>query len=129
MTAATNWLGRGWGFPIAVDERGALAVAVGPDKVRQAIMLILETEPGERVMLPGFGVGLRQFLAQPNTVAVRALIQREVLQALSAWEPRIRVDGVEVAPGTEPELILVAITYTHVRDGRRDTFVYPFSLV
>jgi hypothetical protein len=41
----------------------------GPDKVRQAIWLILETEPGERLMRPAFGCGLRRYLMKPNTSA------------------------------------------------------------
>ena len=42
------------------------------------IYLILETEPGERVMRPGFGCGLRRYLMKPNTSATRALIERDV---------------------------------------------------
>lgn len=130
MTTSTTerWLGSGWAFPVAVAEDGALPIRAGSDKVRQSILLILETEPGERIMLPSFGAGLQRFLAEPNTVAVRALIQHEVERALTAWEPRIRVDAVEVVPGADPELVLIAIAYTHVRDGRTDNLVYPFSL-
>jgi len=28
----------------------------------------------------------------------------------------------------DPALVLVDITYTHLRDGRRDNLVYPFYL-
>jgi phage baseplate assembly protein W len=127
MSASLSWMGRGWGFPITVAD-GALPVLDGPEKVRQSIMLILDTDPGERLMLPTFGAGLRRYLAEPNSVAVRALMQRDVELAVTTWEPRVRLDAVEVFPGEDPAMVLIAIAYTHVRDGRPDNLVYPFAL-
>jgi uncharacterized protein len=122
-------LGRGWAFPVAVDpaERTLLYVA-GPEKVRESIWIVLETEPGERLMRPEFGCGLRRYLGQTNTVAVRALIKHDVERALAAWEPRIRLTSVEVTPGDDPSLVLIGIAYVHLRTGRADNLVYPFSL-
>jgi uncharacterized protein len=124
-----SFLGRGWDFPVSPDERARnLKYTGGPEKVRQSIQIILDTDPGERIMRPSFGCGLRRYLMKPNTTATRALIQREVAVALRAWEPRIDVQGVEVTPGDDPSLILIEIFYTHKRDGRKGNFVYPFYL-
>jgi len=120
--------GQGLALPLQAGEGGALALADGPEKVRQAIAIILDTEPGERLMLPGFGCGLRRFLMQPNSSATRAAMQREIESALKTWEPRIRLDGVLVSPADDPSMVLVQIAYQHLRDGRRDNFVYPFYL-
>ena len=81
----------GWSVPLNPAFAGGLAYAAGPEKVRQSIHLILDTEPGERIMRPDFGCGLRRYLMKPNTTATRALIQREVALALKLWEPRIDV--------------------------------------
>lgn len=127
---ATAWLGRGLGFPLVPGERDrALPLVEGPDKVRQSILTILDTEPGERVMRPSFGCGLRRFLMEPNNVATRALIAHDVELALATWEPRVRLDGVEVLPGADPALVLVAVAYTQLVDGRPDNLVYPLYLV
>jgi phage baseplate assembly protein W len=124
-----NRLGRGWDFPVRPDPRaGALAYADGPDKVRQSIGIILETEPGERIMRPEFGCGLRRFLMKPNNTATRALIRQEVERALANHEPRIRVSAVAVEPGDDPALVLIQIFYAHLRDGRADNLVFPFRL-
>jgi len=124
-----NRLGRGWDFPVRPDPRaGALAYTGGPEKVRQSIGIILDTEPGERIMRPIFGCGLRRFLMKPNTTATRALIKQEVERALAAGEPRIKVNAVVVEPGDDPALVLIQIFYAHLRDGREDNLVYPFYL-
>lgn len=122
-------LGRGLAFPVLPDERTReLALATGTEKVRQAILLILETEPGERVMRPSFGCGLRRYLAKPNTTATRALLQRDVELALTTWEPRIRLRSVRVEEGDDPSLVTIEIDYLHARDGSPGNLVYPFYL-
>lgn len=126
----SRFLGRGWSFPVEPDPKSArLDYIAGPENVRQAIQIVLETEPGERLMRPTFGCGLRRYLMKPNTPATRALIQNDVELALTAFEPRIQVKTVSVDPdGQEPSLVLIQISYVHVRDGRKDNLVYPFYL-
>ncbi|MDO9074806.1 MAG: GPW/gp25 family protein [Rubrivivax sp.] len=128
MSLARAVFGHGLAVPLQATPAGALPTAGGPEKVRQSIAIILDTEPGERLMLPRFGCGLRRFLMQPNTAATRAAMQREVETALRAWEPRIRLERVDVLPGDDPSLVLVQIDYQHLRDGRRDNLVHPFYL-
>ncbi len=127
--SALNYLGRGWSFPVRPNPlTRRIETEDGPEKVRQSIQIILETEPGERIMRPSFGCGLRRYLMKPNTAATRALIQRDVQSSLAAWEPRVRLQEVRVDPGDDPSLILIGITYVHVRDGSAGNFVYPFYL-
>lgn len=127
--SALNHLGKGWDLPIRPHPSlGRLQYIEGPDAVEQSIRIILDTEPGERIMRPSFGCGLRRFLMKPNTVAIRALIKREVDGALSTWEPRIQLTSVEVTPGDDPALVDITIAYIHVRDRRPGNLVYPFYL-
>ena len=130
-TRATTYglLGKGWSFPVLPDAKDRqLHYAGGPEKVRQSIWIILETEPGERIMRPDFGCGLRRYLMKPNTSATRALIKRDVERALTAWEPRIKLRQVEVVAGDDPSMVLVGIHYVHARDGSPGNLVYPFYL-
>jgi uncharacterized protein len=120
-------LGRGWAYPIA-PVQGDLPYEQGAEKVRQAIWIILDTEPGERVMRPNFGCGLRRYLMKPNTTATRALIQHDVQRALTLFEPRISLTGVRVDPGEDPSLVLIQVSYMHLRDGSAGNLVYPFYL-
>lgn len=127
----TNWrqLGTGWGFPIMPErERRELPMVAGPDKVAQSILLILETEPGERLMRPEFGAGLRRYLMRPNNVATRAQLQRDVSTALRRWEPRIDLREVQVTAGDDPALVLISVDYLHKRDRSPGNLVYPFYL-
>ena len=90
--------------------------------------MMLDTEPGERIMRPTFGCGLRRYLMKPNTVDTRALIQADVERTLATWEPRIELESVRVDAGDDPALVLIRIAYTHARDRRPGNLVYPFYL-
>jgi uncharacterized protein len=124
-----RFLGRGWSAPVAPDtDTRRLEYAEGPRKIEQSIRIILETEPGERIMRPSFGCGLRRYLMQPNTSSTRALIRHDVELGLANFEPRIRVNSVAVDAGDDPSLVFIRIAYVHVRDNRPGNLVFPFYL-
>jgi hypothetical protein len=129
-TTVDAWLGTGFRFPLRPHERtGGLGWLAGMELVRQSIETILDTEPGERVMLPTFGCGLRRYLMAPNTATTRSAIQRDITDSLPSWEPRIRVTDVSVTPGEDdPTLVWIDISYLRVGDLRPDNLVYPFYL-
>jgi phage baseplate assembly protein W len=122
------WVGRGPRFPMLPGRDGAIGVVGGEDIIRQSIETILETEPGERVMLPTFGCGLRRYLMEPNTTTTRASMRQDIDEALGRWEPRIRLTGVAVTPGDDPALVWIEIAYVRLVDLRPDNLVYPFYL-
>ncbi len=124
----TSFLGRGWAYPVQPLANGALGYAADAEKVQQSIWIILDTDPGERVMRPGFGCGLRRYLMKPNTAAIRSLIRHDVEIALANFEPRIRLTELSVEPGDDPALVLIRIGYVTVRDNQPGNLVYPFYL-
>lgn len=113
--------GQGLAFPPRLGPDGRVFLSAGPENIREAIRVILLTEPGERLMLPEFGAGLARFLFQPNTVATHRLIEERIVRALSLWEPRIRLESVTVeADAAEAQSAAVTIRYALVATGASD---------
>jgi phage baseplate assembly protein W len=105
-------LGRGIAFPPHVGADGRIAWSDGTANIREAIEIVVMTEPGERPRLPGFGAGLGALLFEPNTVVVRDTVAERIRRAVSEWEPRIRVLAVEVAPDPlDPAGAVATVTY------------------
>jgi uncharacterized protein len=125
-----DFYGLGFAFPPRVDAAtGALAIVGDTAVVAQAIRLILRTQPGDRLMRPGYGCDLKQFLFNPNTVATRRLIAQEVTRAINSNEDRVRLDSVDVtASELDPAQVDIAISYTLVRTGAMSGFSEPFQL-
>ena len=96
------FLGVGWAFPPRLRPDGRIAEAVYEEDVREAIRIVLGTNPGERVMRPDFGAGLRTFVFEPVNPTMLARVEARVRDALVTWEPRIDVDAVRVSRAGEP---------------------------
>ncbi len=113
--------GRGMGFPPRVGADGRIAWSEGDRNVREAIRIVLMTEPGERLRLPAFGAGLGRFLFEPNIVATHARIRQRIADALQRWEPRIAVESVDVQPdAVDPQAAIATITYRLVATQARE---------
>ncbi len=122
-------LGRGVSFPFRVGPNGQIAWSAGEKNIREAIMVILMTEPGERVMLPAFGGGLRSILFEPNTAATRTLIQSLITKALTQWEPRIAVQSVSVNQDpNDLQSAIATVTYTLVATQTQQTIGLSVTL-
>lgn len=108
----TSIYGQGISFPPRIGSDGRMAWSSGPDNIREAMMVILMTQPGERIMLPDFGGKLRNFLFEPNTVATRRLLQDDIQKALQIWEPRITVQSISVdVDGNDARAAIATIQY------------------
>jgi phage baseplate assembly protein W len=122
------FLGRGWAMPIAVDPRtGRIESTEYEADIRQSILIILETAPGERVMRPNFGCGIRElvFTALDSTTLQR--IRSEVEEALRRCEARIEVTQVNVDDAATVEgKLLVEVEYRVRRTNQLGNLVFPF---
>ena len=124
-----SFLGCGWAFPVARSRADEVAMIEDEEDVRQAILLILETTKGERVMRPDFGCGLRRLVFQPMSAALKTLVRKEVEDALVAWEPRIDVERVTVAEHRSVRGgLLIDIRYNVRATNTFYNLVYPFYL-
>ncbi len=93
----------------------------GDANVRESIELILTTEPTERIRMPEFGAGLGKFLFEPNTVSTRELIKSRIESAITAWEPRVRIESVNVdAHPSDPYIAVAVIQYRLVATQARE---------
>ena len=127
---AKAFLGRGLAFPVALDPAtGAIALAEYEEDIRQAIRIILDTEPGERVMRPDFGAGLRGLVFEPINTHTLALARYRVEQALTLWEPRIDSITVKVSAQPPQGLLQIEVRYRVRSTNTFYNLVYPFYLM
>jgi len=126
---STSFLGRGWAFPLDADRNGAALMTQEAEDVRRSVLLIMRTEPGERVMRPDFGCGLRHLAFEPITDSTLALLRLAVRTGLSTWEPRIEVEAVSVsADESQPGRVLIDVGYRIRTTNTFFNLVYPFYL-
>ncbi|MGD2077230.1 MAG: GPW/gp25 family protein [Chloroflexota bacterium] len=123
-------VGSGWAFPPKIDAQGGLALTEGYTELDQAILIILSTTPGQRVMRPTFGCRLHELVFAPNDSHTAARARRYVEEALGMWEPRIRVTEVHVGPDPNAaNCLLIELEYEVKATHDKRSLVHPFYLI
>ena len=96
-----DFLGKGWNFPFGYNKaNGNVLFSSGLENIRQNILIILGTRPGERQMLPRFGCKIHDLLFAPNDQATTSTASTYVREAIHRWEPRVEVENVEASFAT-----------------------------
>ncbi|WP_330231181.1 GPW/gp25 family protein [Nocardia sp. NBC_00508] len=129
MSAHIDPYGRAAAFPPMFTDLGGLAEAADVDILDQSIRVVLGTSPGERAMRPDFGCDLHSLAFAPNNPATANLARLHVESALSTWEPRIDLVGVDVVNDVEVGALVVTVRY-HPRGGSAllaTTFVFSLG--
>jgi hypothetical protein len=130
MPVSPDVIGRGWAFPFDVNARGGIATVDGDEEIRQAILMIVRTRLGGRVMRPEFGCRIWELLFAPNDAGTWAMAGHHVREALGWWEPRIDVDDVRAAPDPDdPAIVQVEVDYTIRATHDSRSLVFPFYLI
>ena len=139
MDRTVDVLGVGWAFPVGVDARGGIALARRELDVEQAILMIVMTPKGQRVMRPEFGCLIHELVFAPNNNSTAALAARYVEEALAMWEPRIEDVAVTVTPldVNVPRLedpkdssgLLIEVSYRPKSSNDQRSLVFPFYTI
>ncbi|MBB1519845.1 GPW/gp25 family protein [Aquipseudomonas guryensis] len=111
-------------FPYAFDGHGRSREADEANWIRGLIEQVLFTAPGERVMRPDFGSGLRELVFAPNSPELAATVQFLVQGALQQWlADLIQVESVEVSAVEARLAVQVQYRIRRTNQRREDNFV------
>ena len=134
--------GRHLAFPFRVGSDGRTAAPTSDaEHVRDELLQLLFTSPGERLFLPEFGGGVRRLVFEPASDVLRGVVKARITQALSRWlGHRLTVELIDVrfgdapaVPGTTPELLLdrvtggIEITVKYRQAGSPDSRIMKFQ--
>jgi hypothetical protein len=67
-----------------------------PTLIRQNLKMLILTNPGERIMEPEFGVGLRTYLFQNFNEGTYAEIESKIRQQVAKYLPVVNIIGLSV---------------------------------
>jgi len=142
----TAFLGTGWSFPPRFDPRTKqLLVSKGVLDIEESLRILMGTQPGERVMQPAYGCGLRPFVFEIIDDQTLRQIADIVTRAVLFYEPRVTLNGIDTElvvndPGQAPNagvdalkkfagsMILLKLDYTVRTTNARNNMVYPLYL-
>jgi uncharacterized protein len=110
-------------YPYGVSGKGTPNTTTADDHLRDLILQVLFTNPGERVNLPEFGAGVQRLVFAPNSDTLRTSTQFLISTNLRRWlGDRINVEQVNVTsePGFE-EQVTIEVIYTLKKTQERQS--------
>lgn len=125
-----SYLGRGWSFPVRLDEKeGTVRLSEYERDVQESIWIILSTAKGERVMRPDFGCGIQDLVFEVINTTTLTGIETSVKEALGTFEPRIDVTKVSaLSNGGLDGQLRISIDYVIRGTNNQLNLVYPFYI-
>ncbi|MBA6293754.1 GPW/gp25 family protein [Colwellia sp. MB3u-70] len=126
-----QFLGKGWSFPPTFNAlEKSVNLAVYSDDIRQSLLILLSTRPGERIMHPTFGCALNtlifESISESTITEIKDLIERAIL----FFETRITLNSIEVNIDDFYEgRIDILLDYTIRSINTRTNMVYPFYFI
>jgi phage baseplate assembly protein W len=129
-----DFLGKGMKYPFRFQSvSGGTDVSAATsrehDHIRESILQILGTRPGERLMNPEFGSRLHDLVFEQNDEILKGLIRHYVIDAIKRWEKRVVITAVSFddTPQTiDRNLLPIRISYNVIQSEVEGSLVYPF---
>lgn len=114
---------------LQISAQGGIAMVENNASVRQAILLLLSTRPGERVMRPDYGCELYRLIFSPNDGTTAGLAIHYVRRALERWEPRIDILQIDANRNlAQAELLDILLVYRVRATQVRETLQFSLRL-
>jgi len=93
-------------LPLTVDTTDGYSLTkTYLEVVTQNLKNLVLTSPGERIMDPTFGVGLRNYLFRQNIGLVHQEIMLKIKQQVSKYMPFLEVEAVIMSPYTDVDVL------------------------
>jgi phage baseplate assembly protein W len=101
-----------------VTPAGRIDMVDGDESIRQSILMLLATSPGERVMRPEYGCLLHRVIFSPNDDTTAGLAIHYVRSAIDRWEPRIEILNLDARRDPDSEGRLEVLLEYRVRSSQ-----------
>lgn len=114
---------------LGLDARKEIACVEGAASIRQALLLLLSTTPGERVMRPTYGCALYRLAFAVNDATTAGLAMHYVRSAVETWEPRVELLRVDAErDDLEGNRLNISIEYRVRRTLQMAELHFPIDL-
>ena len=64
--------------------------------IKNSLVNLFNTTPGEKILNPEFGLNLKRFLFEPLTDLTARIIGETIYEGISKYEPRVRIINIGV---------------------------------
>ena len=96
----------------AKSDRSDLVANYDYNAVRQSLSNLFNTNPGERILTPNFGLNLKKYLFLPVIKHNAIMLGDEIKTGIMQWEPRVSVTSIIIVTDAANNAYQVNISLT-----------------
>lgn len=101
----------------------------GIAELRQALLMLFSTRPGERALRPEFGCPLDRLAFEPNDATTAGMAIRLVSDAITRHEPRAFIVHLDAGPDpVDPACLRIDLDYQDRRNNATDQLTLSLPL-
>ena len=117
-------------FPFKTnDTKGFENYSSTKETVQFHIKNLFLTNPGERISLPQYGVGVRRYLFENITQGLLNNLEAVILSQISTYMPYIRVEQIAIDDFPEENKISISLRYTILETAEKDVLTFELATV
>ena len=103
----------GLAFPMRLDGVGGYASQnENLHSLRDGLIQLIMTSPGERVFRPDFGTNVRSMLFEPINETMVTNMKNDILTAIGKYEPRVIIKSLDIIPIYEDNKVYIRLLAT-----------------
>ncbi len=131
MKHKKTFLGVGWKFPPEFDKNAKSVILVSEEAdIKESLMILFSTRPGERVMQPEYGCDLSIINFEPINSNLEGQIIGIIRYAVLHFEPRIEVEAVNVRTDRSLDgVVEISVEYIIRKTNKRSNIVFPYYII
>jgi phage baseplate assembly protein W len=119
----------GYNAPFLGGNQKVMSQQVDERLIRNDLLQLLLTAPGERVMRPTFGTPIRNFVFQPLTATDISQLKDAIDEAVQTWEPRVNLTSILLEMTPDDNALDIRLYGTFATDRFRQLTVAPADLL
>lgn len=81
------------------------------DEIKSNIKNWLQTNPGERIMMPDWGLGAKEFIFSPNLQIASDQLQAKIRDGFAKWFPFIKINSISSKSQNKDMVITLNLTF------------------
>ena len=117
-------------FPFRTnDTKGFENYSSNKEVIKFHIKNLFLTNPGERISVPNYGIGVRRYLFENITQGLLNNLKDVILDQIARYMPYIRVEESAVNDFPEENKISISLRYTILETAEKDVLTFELATV
>lgn len=117
-------------FPFRTsDTKGFENYSSNKEVIKFHIKNLFLTNPGERISVPNYGIGVRRYLFENITQGLLNNLEDAILDQIITYMPYIRVEDSAINDFPEENKISISLRYTILETAEKDVLTFELATV